>query len=845
MTSESRNRWQAVSPYLDRALEIADDERGAWLDSLRAGDPALAADLEELLEERSALERERFLEGGVLPTPAAASLAGHRVGAYTLISPIGQGGMGSVWLARRSDGRFEGQAAVKLLNVSLVGRSGETRFEREGSFLARLTHPNIARLVDAGVSSTGQPYLVLEYVLGEPIDRACDSRALNVEARVRLFLDVLAAVAHAHANLIVHRDIKPSNVLVATDGQVKLLDFGIAKLLEEEGSGEATALTREGGRAMTPEYAAPEQVTGGAITTATDIYALGTLLYLLLSGRHPAEAALRSTADLVRVIVDTHPQRLSDSVSETKEQTAEVVERNAAMRATTPDGLRRVLRGDLDTIVAKALKKNPAERYASVTALADDLRHYLAHEPIAARPDTFAYRARKFARRNRRGVAAAVAAVLLLAGLVGFYTVRLARERDRARLEAQKAAKVSELLSGLLTGADPYASRKDAQEVTVRGLLDAGAARVRNELAGQPEVKAEMLSVMGRTYQRLGELDKARPLLDEALSTRRGVLGPENAEVAESLNDLGVLLREKGDAAASEPMLVEALAMRRKVLGSEHEDVAVTLVELGRLYSDQGSDQRAEPLLREALAIRRKVLGGQDHETATSMNELALALWHKGDLPGAEALFRQSLEINRKTQGEDHPDVSAGLNNLALIAGDRGDFAAAETLSRQSLAMARKTMSPTHPDLAIKLNNLSRPLLRQGKYDEAAAALQEALQIAVPALGDDHPQVATYRVNVARVLLMRKKAAEAEPLLRQALQVRMKAFPEGDWRIATAKSLLGEALTAMGRYDEAERLLLEAKAVLKDGPGPEGREAKSTAERLSALYTMSRTRKTP
>ncbi len=317
--------------------------------------------------------------------------------------------------------------------------------------------------------------------------------------------------------------------------------------------------------------------------------------------------------------MDTQPQRLSDSVSATKEQTADMVERIAVMRATTPDGLRRVLKGDLDTIVAKALKKNPGERYGSVTALADDLRHYLAQEPIGARPDTLAYRAAKFARRNRRGVAAAAAVVLLLTGLVGFYTARLAKERDRARLEAQKAAKVSELLSGLLTGADPYASRKDAQEVTVRGLLDAGAARVRKELAGQPEVKAEMLSVMGRTYQRLGELDKARPLLDEALSTRRGVLGPENAEVAESLNDLGVLLREKGDTAAAEPLLVEALAMRRKVLGSEHGDVAVTLVELGRLYSDQGSDQRAEPLFREALAIRRKVLGDEDHETATSM----------------------------------------------------------------------------------------------------------------------------------------------------------------------------------------------------------------------------------
>lgn len=815
MSSESRNRWQAVSSCLDRAFDMTDDERGAWLTSLRAENPDLATEVAALLEEHRALSREGFLEDEALRPPAQASLAGQKIGAWTLVSPIGQGGMGSVWLARRSDGRFEGQAAVKLLNVSLVGRAGETRFEREGNFLARLTHPNIARLVDAGVSSIGQPYLVLEHIPGAPIDRWCDEHALGVDARLRLFLDVLAAVAHAHANLIVHRDIKPSNVLVATDGQVKLLDFGIAKLLEEEGAeGEVTALTRDGERALTPAYAAPEQVTGGPITTATDVYALGTLLYVLLAGRHPAEESLGSTAALVKAIVDTQPRRLSDAAVET----------------------RRLHKGDLDTIVAKALKKGPAQRYASVTDLADEVRRYLHHEPIRARPDTLAYRGTRFVQRNTRGVVSAAAVVLLLAGLTGFYTARVAAERDRARLEAQKAAKVSEFLAGLFTGADPFATQ-GAKDLTVRSLLDAGAARVQKELAGQPEVKAEMLSVMGRTYQRLGEPDKAQPLLEEALALRRHVLGPLNAEVAESLNDLGVLRREKGDMASAEPLLVEALAIRRKVLGPEHRDVAATLVELGRLYGDQGSDQRAEPLYREALAIRRKALGDEDHDTATSMNELALLLWHKGDLAGAEGLFRQCLAINRKTLGENHPDVSTSLNNLALVVGDRGDFAAAEALSRQSLAIARKTLGDKHPTVGIKLNNLYWPLLHEGKYDEAAAVLREALQIATAAFGDQHPSVANYKVNLARVELAQKHAAAAEPLLRQALQIRRRTYPEGDWRIAATKSVLGEALTSLGRYDEAQRLLLEAKGILKDGPGPEGREAKSTADRLGALHT--------
>ena len=319
--------------------------------------------------------------------------------------------MGSVWLAQRSDGRFEGRVAVKLLNASLVGRAGGERFRREGSILARLVHPHIARLLDAGVSEWGQPYLVLEHVDGQHIDRYCDDRRLDVDARLRLFLDVAEAVSLAHANLVVHRDIKPSNVLVGKDGQVRLLDFGIAKLLEEgDEAGLETALTREGGRAFTPEFAAPEQLTGGVVTTATDVHALGTLLYLLLAGAHPAGAARSNPAQLLKAIVDTQPRRPSEAATAA----------DAAARSTSVEGLRRELRGDLDTIVAKALKKDAAERYPSVDAMAADIRRFLAHEPIGARPDTFGYRAAKFVRRHRIGVAlAGLAMIAALAGTLG------------------------------------------------------------------------------------------------------------------------------------------------------------------------------------------------------------------------------------------------------------------------------------------------------------------------------------------------------------------------------------------------------------------------------------------
>jgi eukaryotic-like serine/threonine-protein kinase len=826
-------RWKAVSPYLDRALDMEDEARAAWLTRLREDQPALAADLEHLLDERRAVLEEGFLESLDHPSSEPITIAGCTVGAYRLIAPIGQGGMGSVWLAERADGRFEGRAAVKLLNPSLMGASpshGEERFKREGSLLARLNHANIARLIDAGVSGDGQPYLVLEYIDGQPIDAYCDEHALGVEARIRLFLDVLSAVAHAHANLVVHRDLKPSNVLIAAGGSVKLLDFGIAKLLQSD---EWIALTREGAAALTPEFAAPEQVTGSEITTATDVYSLGVLLYLLLGGQHPVGSGFRSPADLVKAIVDTDPRRLSDAVADPKTETPATLTSNAARRATTPEKLQRLLRGDLDTIVAKALKKHAHERYASVTALADDLRRYLMHQPIGARPDTWMYRTTKFARRHVRGVLAGAGAVALVGMLIGFYTVRLTAERDRARIEAQKSTKVSELMTELLTGADPYRDRPDP---TVRDLLDAGAARIQKELAGEPEILADMLTVIGRVYQRLEIPDKARPLLEQALALGRRVGGREHPRVAQTLNDLGVLTRMNGNAADSVAMLEEALALRRRLLGPKHKDIAVTLSELGRSYGAQGDGVRAEALAREALAMRRELLGEHHRETATSMSDIGLLLWERGDLGGAEPLLRQSLEISRVALGDNHPNVGSALSNLGLVVADRGDYAAAEALFRQSLAVRRKSMGPVHAGVAVTLNNLAYPLREQGKYEEAAAALEEALAMTLPTNGEDHPTTAHYRANLARVYLASGHAAAAEPLLRRSLAVRLRAYGESDWRVAMTKSLLGSALTALERFAEAEPLLLDAKRILKDVPGPQGREAKATVTRLRTLY---------
>jgi serine/threonine protein kinase/tetratricopeptide (TPR) repeat protein len=847
------DRWRILSPYLDEALEIAAHERSAWLAAIEAQDSALAADLLTILAQHQVVHESRFLEHAVLDPSMTVmqSLAGQVIGAYRLVSPIGQGGTGSVWLAERCDGRFHGRVAVKLLNIALVGRAGEERFRREGTILARMRHPRIAHLIDAGVSSTGQPYLVLEHVDGQSIDRYCADRALPIEARLRLFLDVLEAVAYAHANLIVHRDIKPANVLVSTDGQVKLLDFGIAKLVERDGAwgttraAETSALTREGGTALTPEYAAPEQLSGGAVTTATDVYALGVLLYVLLSGQHPAGSAVRSPATLIQAIVDTEPQRVSDAVaSQTEPQ--ELISQHASQCDTTSSRLRRALRGDLDTIVAKALKKNAAERYASVTVLADDLRRFLRHEPISARPDTLRYRTARFVRRHVRGVTMSAAVVLLLCGSTAFYTTRLATERDRAQREATKAAKVSEVLTGMLLRADPIRNRATPDGLTVRGLLDAGAEQAQKELVGHAEAQAEILTILGRLYRRFGAFDKAQHLLEQALESGRDVFGPEHVRVAQTLNDLGALMTERGDYATAERYLEQALVMRRKLLGSEHADVAVTLVELGRVYQDLGFTERAEPLLREALAIRRKVLGDEHGETANSLSGVGSVLRLRGDLAGAETLLKQSRELNWKARGADHPNSGMSLHDLGLIATTRGDYPSALSQFRQTLEIHRKALGDRHPNVAMALNSIAHVLLLQGRYDEAASALQEALDIARPALGSDHQLVAIYTINLASVQLARKQPSAAEALLPEGLRVRAQAptlvpsrrrtFLEDDWSLGATKSLLGAALATLGRYDEAEAVLLDARRDLESLPALRDAEMKATVARLAGLY---------
>jgi len=836
MSTLSPEQWQLLSPYLDQALAMSDDERAAWLRSLGEQNPALAAQLVALLDEHRVLAQEGFLDNCRFGLPNAPGLAGQTIGAYTLISQIGQGGMGSVWLAERSDGRFERRVAVKFLNLARMGKSGQERFKREGSILGRLAHEHIAELIDAGVSPAGQPYLVLESVEGAHIDRYCDEQKLDVDARIRLFLDVLEAVAHAHANLIVHRDLKPSNVLVSKDGRVKLLDFGIAKLLEGEGQeGEVTLLTVEGGP-MTPEYAAPEQVTGAPVTTATDVYALGVLLYVVLTGQHPAGKGLRSPAELVKAIVDTVPTPPSDVVAMTKES-AEETTTNAALRTSTPDKLSRLLRGDLDTIVAKALKKNPQERYASVTALADDLRRYLKHEPISARPDTLMYRTSKFVSRHRVALAttSVVAAVLVVAAVVSI------REGIRANREAAVAEAVNDFLQNDLlaqASANKQAgpTTKPDPDLKVRTALDRAAERIQGKFDKQPEVEAGIRDTIGQTYKDLGLYPEARTQFERALVLQRLVLGTKNPKTLRTMSRLGGIAWVEGRNSEAEALLSQCLAIQRRTLGPEHPDTLQSMLNLGSVYDGEGNYAGAEALDSEILAIRRRTLGPEHPDTLRSMNNLAADYTDDRKYAQAEMLHSQTLEIRRRVLGPEHPDTLLSMSNLASVYDAQGKYAQAETLDSESLEIKRRLLGPAHPETLRSMENLAKAYDGEGEYAQAETLDSQTLEIRRRVLGAEHRETLGSMNVLANVCDDEGKYAQAEALHSQILGIRRRVFGPEHPDTLVSMNNLANVYGHEGKYTQAEALLSQALEIYRRVFGPEDTSALYTLAVLAAVY---------
>ena len=818
--------WQRFEALLDEALNLPPASRPSFLKKACQGNKLLQADIESWLAEMAEHAEDSFMERQIaLPLEALLQhalgvetvLLPKQLGAYALVRELGRGGMATVYLAQRNDGHFEDQVALKLIAQGLHGEEGIRRFLNERQILAQLRHPNIACLYDGGVNDEGQPYFVMEYVEGQPITDYCNAHQLSLKTRLGLFLQVSAALQYTHQNLVVHRDIKPSNILVTQTGHVKLLDFGIAKLLNDQ---EEAMLTHTGGNALTPAYAAPEQVKGELITTATDVYALGVLLYELLSGHRPYHVEGTSVEEWVRVICETEPLPPSVAVRQQKEGSDGGEEQQSVLslsttRGTTAVRLQRQLAGDLDTIVLKALRKEPERRYASVEALAGDIERYLEGIPILARRDTLPYRLGKFIHRHRFGMGIAVLLVLLVSG----FTWQMVAEHRRAEVSAAQAREVSGFLMDLLTMSDPFSQEeKRGSRVEIGVFLERGADQI-EALAGQEEVQSMLQSVLGRVYQNVGEYEKAEGFFRAALDQRLLLYGEESVEAAESMNDLGYLLKLRGgetDAyVEAEELLRKALAVRKRLLGAEHVEVASTLNNLAVTLSIQGHYAEAEALHREALVLQRKLLGKEHPQVAQTLNDQALTFGLQGDYEAAEALYREALDLFMKLMGQEHPEVAKTFNNLAVILSIQGKYPEAEVMLREALALQRKLLGEEHPEIANMLNNLGTFLRIQGNYAEAEVMHREALAMRRKLLGGKHGSVASSLNSLAEVLRLQGKYANVVALHREALALQRELWGEEHPHVASTLTRLAVALSMQGKDSEAKVIFSEALALFK------------------------------
>ena len=837
-----------VDEAFDEALDLPEGQVEAYLGQLEATDPDTHAEVRALWDAHARTE-------GLLEEPAMEAVASMaddalqsiRIGPYRTLREIGRGGMALVYLAERADGQFERQVAIKVIRGRPDALELHSRFLAERQILASLNHPNIAKLLDGGLSPGGLPYLVMEYVPGLPISEYCDRNRLSLSERLNLFRGVCEAVHYAHQNLIIHRDLKPTNILVTDDAKVKLLDFGIAKLLDPNQS--TAPVTRTDHRIMTPEYASPEQVDGRPLTTGSDVYSLGIVLYQLLCGHRPYHLAQKSVMEVHKLVCERDPERPStrarqdEVISHNDGDTVEIHASDvSAARSLSVERLHKRLKGDLDNIVMMALAKEPGRRYGSALLLGQDIERYLNGLPVTAHRGTTWYRASKFLRRNRaQSIAAALAAVSLIGGsLAVAWQGRIAsRERDRAEValvqaeqSLQQSIEVKDFLIGLFEANDPLEARGSTP--TAGDLLVRGVDRVA-ELEGQPAVQAEMLDAVGRVYQSMGQFEEAQPFLARALNLRRSVYGTSDPVVAESLDRMGNILRLNGKYDEAEGYFREALALRRGMLGPDDPAIATSVTNLSVLLRTIGSYAEAEVLAREALGIWQRTLTGDDPELAYGLRNIGWLRSLQGDSEEAERFYREGLAMRRALVGDEHPDVVAMQILLADLQLARGDWQAAEAAYLNALEIRRAFLGDTHPYTASTINNLGLAAQVKGDPVAAEALHRQALDIWREELGEEHAYYAWGMNDLSMALHAQGRDREAEEWQRRSLRLRQELLGEGHPDIALSLHNLGVILGAQGRTTEGEELLADALVIRRDLLGAKHPDFAETLRELAIL----------
>lgn len=828
-TDFERQVQDLVFEVLDRPVE----ERSSWLSERCSGDPALLREVEERL--RLAQATIPGLEPVLDPSltvlgPHGSPETGQTLGgdrAYRLVRELGSGGMGTVWLAERSDGEFRQSVAIKMLSATAAhARSLAARFRTERQILAALDHPGIAKLLDGGTAGDGRQFLVMEYVDGVRVDDYCSRHRLSVRARVQLFVRICHAVEAAHQRLIVHRDLKPANILVTATGSPKLLDFGIAKLLSPQIYDWEVAATEQGRSPLTLRYASPEQVQGTPIGTASDVFSLGVVLYELLTGRSPYEEHLDSFPRLLRAIYEEQPTPPSRALSGGSGKN----ELPGVMRADSQRGRPQgwaELRGDLDAIVLKALRKEPASRYASVAALAEDLQFYLDGRPVAAREGTRLYRAGKFVRRHFLPIAAlsSLFLVVLLAAIFSWNQARLlAAERDRvvaaerqARDEAETARQVTAFLVKLLEPASPEVAQ--GKQPTLRQLLDGGAERLATELRDRPSVQAPLLEAIGSIYGDLGEPEKGRELLERAVALRRARKAEEPLPYAGALSRLAKLRHDAGDTEEAVRLSRSAWNIRVQQLGAGAEP---TLEELNRLVvalMSLGRYDDAAPLLADLverrmaafgfrglpLALAGRRIGPEAEPLARVLHTRGVLAYYLGSFREATRFYEESLKLGRFVYGERHTRIATTLTALAAVLTDLGEYERAIELLDSALAIRKEIQGAEHPDVAVILINRAAAMQPQGRWEEVVRDSAEAERILLATVGEKHTGVTAARNNRAEGLRRLGRTKEALELHRASLALLQRTYPEGHADQVPSYLNIGTCLIALGRYEEAVR----------------------------------------
>lgn len=790
MRNLDRHEWERLSKLLDEVLDLEGDARGQFLTDLRTTSPELASRVEGLLGAHERASASGFLgTGPAVGTPSGSGLAGHTIGAYTLERQLGMGGMGTVWLAHRSDGTFSGKVALKLVNLAVLDDHAQKRFAREGTILARLSHPHIARLFDAGVTALGQPYLVLEYVEGARIDQYADAQRLGVRARLELFLQVADAVAHAHANLVVHRDLKPSNILVGGEGRVKLLDFGIAKLLAEEAGGAAVLATLTSGASLTPEYAAPEQAREGAITTATDIYALGVLLFRLLSGQHPTARNATTATEYLRAL-DREPDRLTAVLRAASSDASEAA-RVASARGTSFDKLERACRGDLDTILNTALKPSPSERYVSVAAFAEDLRRHLRDEPVSAQPESWSYRTRKFVARRRLETAAVTVTVLsLLAGAgVALWQARDARQqRDRALRSLERSEAVTEFYHFLLTDAGP----PDAPQ-TIDGMIRRSDTLLKAEFASNADHQAAILLVQAAYYLALDHVNDGEPRARHALALLERSSDTDLRAAAKCVHGFALSLAGRVDDGVRE---IESGLAEPALTATTASDCHDYRAHVAQNMTDGVSAERHALL---ALATAKAGARRPQRREAVALADLGYAQQLLGRIAEADRSFAASMESLTAIDQDRSPLAATILNNWGIAVLYAGATQKALGLWERAAAVAT-ARDPTAPLPAYLLANLGRANEQIGRFDTAQSLFEQTTSVARTT--GRREAIAAGLNGQATVYLMRGDLARAEALLQETRAI-TDALPTGTPAIANADVLAGRLAHSRGQYQEA------------------------------------------